>query len=381
MAVSQYTLQLMTKIVADSSKIQKEIDDITKKINAKINLEISGGTTIDDVQRRFRDIQTSADKLAQLTATSRDGLGNVNQYSLRYMDEAKNKYTEIWKLEEKVDAEGKKSSQLKLTEQKAIDGIIQREQKRLQLEKDLEKSKEKQNLLNTKMLEGMDASSKKAEAFLAKYEFMTPSTQGDKLKELAKGIQEAASSGNVQQVNKLSREFDVLKGTLSAATGESYNLGKEMSAVIRRTMESAATLGVIYGAINQFRQGIEYIKDLDKELTNVQVVTGMSEESVQALGMQYNSLAKEMGATTLEVAKGNLEWLRQGKTAQEANELVKSSLVLSKLGNLETAQSTEYLTSTLNGFKLEAEDSMGVIDKIIALDNSFSTSAGIKNFA
>ena len=381
MAVSQYTLQLMTKIVADSSKIQKEIDDITKKINAKINLEISGGTTIDDVQRRFRDIQTSADKLAQLTATSRDGLGNVNQYSLRYMDEAKNKYTEIWKLEEKVDAEGKKSSQWKLTEQKAIDGIIQREQKRLQLEKDLEKSKEKQNLLNTKMLEGMDASSKKAEAFLAKYEFMTPSTQGDKLKELAKGIQEAASSGNVQQVNKLSREFDVLKGTLSAATGESYNLGKEMSAVIRRTMESAATLGVIYGAINQFRQGIEYIKDLDKELTNVQVVTGMSEESVQALGMQYNSLAKEMGATTLEVAKGNLEWLRQGKTAQEANELVKSSLVLSKLGNLETAQSTEYLTSTLNGFKLEAEDSMGVIDKIIALDNSFSTSAGIKNFA
>lgn len=376
MGVSQYTLELMAKVVSDAGKIQKDIDSITSKINAKINLDVTGGTTIKDVQQRFENIRNTADKLAQLTATSRDGLGNVNQYSLKYMDEAKNKYNEIWKLEEKVDAAGKKSSEWKLTEQKAIDGILIREKERLKLEKDLEKLKEKNNLLNVKALEGMDASSKKAESFLAKYEFMTPSPQGDKLKQLAVGIKDAASSGNIQQVNKLSREFDVLKGTLSAATGESYNLGKEMGAVIRRTLESAATLGLMYGALNQLRQGVQYIKDLDKELTNVQVVTGMSQESVESLAMGYNDLAKEMGVTTLEVAKGSLEWIRQGKTAEQAAELVKSSMVLSKLGNLDAAQSTEYLTSVMNGFKLEAKDSMGVIDKIIGLDNSFASSAG-----
>lgn len=168
---------------------------------------------------------------------------------------------------------------------------------------------------------------------------------------------------------------------VSQAASAQRNLATEMGAVIRRTLESAATLGLMYGALNQLRQGVQYIKDLDKELTNVQVVTGMSQESVEELARGYNGLAKEMGVTTLEVAKGSLEWLRQGKTAEQASELVKSSMVLSKLGNLDAAQSTEYLTSVMNGFKLEAKDSMGVIDKIIGLDNSFASSAGIKNFA
>lgn len=150
--------------------------------------------------------------------------------------------------------------------------------------------------------------------------------------------------------------------------------GGEIASAIRNLIGIRAALDAI-------GQGVEYIKDLDKELTNVQVATGMSQESVEELALGYNNLAKEVGATTLEIAKGSLEWIRQGKTAEEAGELVKSSMVLSKLGNVSAAQSTEYLTSSLNGFKLEAKDSMGVIDKIISLDNAFATSAGIKNFA
>lgn len=162
---------------------------------------------------------------------------------------------------------------------------------------------------------------------------------------------------------------------VSQAASAQRNLATEMGAVIRRTLESAATLGLMYGALNQLRQGVDYIKDLDKELTNVQVVTGMSQESVESLAMGYNDLAKEMGVTTLEVAKGSLEFLRQGKSVQEAGELVKTTMVLSKLGNIEAAQATEYLTSTMNGFKLEAKDSMSIVDKIISLDNNFATSS------
>ena len=55
---------------------------------------------------------------------------------------------------------------------------------------------------------------------------------------------------------------------------------------------------------------------------------------------------------------------------------MKSTLMLSKLGNMEAAEATEKLTSTLNGFKLEAEDASLVVDKMIDLDNQFATSAG-----
>jgi hypothetical protein len=189
-----------------------------------------------------------------------------------------------------------------------------------------------------------------------------------------------AAGNTYSEFVKLNDGIKATVTTTEKAADAQRNMATEMGAVIRRTLESAATLGLMYGALNQLRQGVSYIKDLDKELTNVQVVTGMSEESVQSLGMEYNTLAKEMGASTLEIAKGNLEFLRQGKSAEESAQLVKSSMMLSKLGNLEAAQSTEYLTSTLNGFKLEAESASDIVDKLIMLDNSAATSAG-KNFA
>ena len=72
--------------------------------------------------------------------------------------------------------------------------------------------------------------------------------------------------------------------------------------------------------------------------------------------------------------KGSLEWRRQGKTADEAGELVKGSMMMSKLANMESAQATEYLTSILNGFKLEAGETEDVISKLVALDNAYATS-------
>jgi len=39
--------------------------------------------------------------------------------------------------------------------------------------------------------------------------------------------------------------------------------------------------------------------------------------------------------------------------------------MMSKLGNIEAAQATELMTSTLNGFKLSAEDAATVVDKLV----------------
>lgn len=50
-------------------------------------------------------------------------------------------------------------------------------------------------------------------------------------------------------------------------------------------------------------------------------------------------------------------------------------MTLSKVGAMESAEATELLTSTLNGYKMAAEDSMGVVDKISAIDMAAATSS------
>jgi len=48
--------------------------------------------------------------------------------------------------------------------------------------------------------------------------------------------------------------------------------------------------------------------------------------------------------------------------------------MMAKLGNMNLADSTESLTSVLNSFKLEAEDAVGIVDKLVAVDNVAATS-------
>ena len=166
-----------------------------------------------------------------------------------------------------------------------------------------------------------------------------------------------------------------VSSSMKNTTKDGYGFASMLDVAIKKVAVWMIATQAVYGSLRKIEEGTEYIKDLNKELTNVQVVTGMTAEEVKRLSFEYNSLAKEMGATTLQVAQGSLEWFRQGKTIEETSELMRSTLMLSKLGNLEAADATEKLTSTLNGFKLEAEDASLVVDKLIDLDNRYSTSA------
>lgn len=122
------------------------------------------------------------------------------------------------------------------------------------------------------------------------------------------------------------------------------------------------------------KEAYQTIVDLNKAMTDVQMVTGESAEKTAELAHQYSQMAKELGATTTEIANGASEWLRQGKSVAETNQLLESSMILSKVGAIESSQATELLTSTLNGYKKEANEAMHVVDAMSAVDLAAATS-------
>ena len=135
-----------------------------------------------------------------------------------------------------------------------------------------------------------------------------------------------------------------------------------------------------------FQQIIQGAQELDKAMTNLRVVLGDSREDVRNLMTDYSELGQQLSATTTEVANAANEWLRQGYSIAETNDLISASLHLSKLGMIDSGQATEYLTSMLKGFKLEASDAMEVVDKLTKVDMEAATSAGdiaasLQNFA
>lgn len=166
------------------------------------------------------------------------------------------------------------------------------------------------------------------------------------------------------RMKELSTEIQIMSSQATRASAGLQNF-------IGRYFNLYYAIGIARRAIREFT---EVIMDYDKLMTEIRVVTGENESSVQNLAKDYNVLARELGSTTREVMKGSIEWIRQGKSLDETRELLTASTMQSRLANIEAGQSTEYLTSVMNGYKKEASEALDVVSALVAVDNSAATS-------
>lgn len=119
---------------------------------------------------------------------------------------------------------------------------------------------------------------------------------------------------------------------------------------------------------------IASIKELDKSFTEIQMVTKQTAQETAQLRNSYIDLARSMGATVKEVTDGANDWLRAGMSIEETNEALEASMVLSKVGMVDSAEATKILISAMRGYKLEASELMTIVDKLSAVDVAASVS-------
>ena len=168
------------------------------------------------------------------------------------------------------------------------------------------------------------------------------------------------------------------KQTLSELTNTTQK-SVSLFGKFKQTLEQVVSAGLswkIFSAITQtLKNTINTVQELDKSLVDLQIATGSTGAQAEELLHSYNQMAKELGATTQEIASAADSWLRQGYSTAQTNELIRSSMVLSKIGQIESAEATQYLTSALKGFDIEAEKSMEIVDKLAAIDLISATNA------
>lgn len=176
-----------------------------------------------------------------------------------------------------------------------------------------------------------------------------------------KELREALSKGQIE-LTKIDQKTDTFGKNLMSKLGQ-------------RAMQMLAysIVGILGNALRQVYQNV--VK-LDKAVVDLQVATGLSRAQTKELIKDYAVLAKEIGATTIEVAEAADTWLRQGYSIEEANKLIKDSMMLSKLGQLSAAESAKALTSAIKGYKIEVEDATKIVDKFTSVDMVAAVNAG-----
>ena len=178
------------------------------------------------------------------------------------------------------------------------------------------------------------------------------------------------------------REKEIRSGmnTLTNEMRQAERLGKSLTETFKEGAKSFAewtiSSGAVMEAVHVFRNVIKEVYNLNKATVELQMATGASKKEVYRLLETYQELGDELSATTSDIADAANDYLRQGKSIAETNELIRDSVVLAKIGQLETAEATTYLTTAMKGYAVETKNVIGIVDKLSAVDMASATSAG-----
>ena len=185
-----------------------------------------------------------------------------------------------------------------------------------------------------------------------------------------------AASGNPQNLDELISKFAQLQQKIRETNADVQTFGQKLAKTFGSQLRHMLTSMVYMKALQFIRDLYNNVVELDKAMTNLQIASGKTRAEIKELTKGYADLAKQLGATTSEVAESADTWLRQGYTAEETNTLIRNSTMLAKLGQMEAAEASKALTSAMKGYKVEVKDSIGIVDKFTAVDMEAAASAG-----
>lgn len=164
------------------------------------------------------------------------------------------------------------------------------------------------------------------------------------------------------------------------STAKSLDKATKSASGFGNSIKSFAKFGGYLEVFQLIKRGaqeaVQAIKEIDDAIVDLQMATGDSYENVRQLVSGYNQLAQTLGATTSEISKGADTWLRQGKSISETNQLLQDTMVLSKVAQIDSDDSSSYLTAIMKGYKMAADEVAGINDSLTSIDLAAAVDAG-----
>ena len=178
------------------------------------------------------------------------------------------------------------------------------------------------------------------------------------------------------EASKLNGQIsNIAKNTgIKMATQDTIGFSSALQSAFNKAMMFAGIGSIMYGIANQFKSAIGYVNEMDKAMTNVQMITGRSKEEVVTLTDSYKRLAGEMSSTNAEMMKGSEEFLRAGYSDVETKEMLRQNLIASKISGQDQGVTSEQLIAIKNSYDMTADSISHVNDVLSTLDDTSATS-------
>ena len=163
---------------------------------------------------------------------------------------------------------------------------------------------------------------------------------------------------------------------LGRISGAANEFQKSLDASNARVIAFGASAGLIFTVEKAFTSLVKSTIDVQKSLTDINVILNVSAKTLDQFGNSLFDIAKNTGQTFDAVAQAATELSRQGLGLEETLKRTQDALILTRLSGLDTVSSVEALTAAINSFSKAGLDSTIIINKLANVDAAFAVSSG-----
>ena len=139
-----------------------------------------------------------------------------------------------------------------------------------------------------------------------------------------------------------------------------------------------AKMGAMYlsfhDIIRYLRQGVEYVREIDAAMTELRKVTDETEATYAKFLKTASATASSIGSTLSDFTNVTSDFARLGYSIAESTELAKTALIYENVGDgfSSVEEASQRIISTMKAFGVEAENTMGIVDRFNEVGNNFA---------
>lgn len=138
-----------------------------------------------------------------------------------------------------------------------------------------------------------------------------------------------------------------------------------------QTLNNTIKWNISSSIVNQFsgeiQRAVYFTKDLDKSLNDIRIVSGASKDEMADFAIEANNAAKALKTSTVEYSDAALVYFQQGLAADDVRKMTEATVMGANIAGESTEEMSNLLTSTMNGYKMAADEALDVTDKLSAV--------------
>ena len=181
---------------------------------------------------------------------------------------------------------------------------------------------------------------------------------------------------SADELTTIRTEMRAFNAEVKAAGLNAQTLGQRWQNALSKFTEWFGVANIVMSAFGTIKTMIKNVKDLDAAVTDLQIASGQSRDQVWGMVRDYADMGVELGSVATDVAAAADTFLRQGQNMANTNELIRDSMMLSRLGQIDAAEASTALTSAMKGYQVEAEEAVRIVDRLTAVDMAAAADAG-----